>query len=321
MHLMYRLKRLALLGNPYILSDLSHNITQKLKQRKNAPSPAPQPHDITHSAIAENKVPSHVDRLTVMDNIEQVIFCIGAPRSGTTLLNSMLCNEHTYPMLPECSYITRLITHFNEIMHYSDVHRFNAYAAHKERLIEIYKKPIWDFIATAVHHQAPSKINKPLVLKDPMLSFQLNNLDYFFNKYKCIAILRDPRDIIASTIKVRKKQKSTINFKRMVHDLFQFFFLLDNFETQSPYLIVKYEDLVLNTQDTLRNIENFVTYPIYSDASSNYSFDTSDPTYSKNYGKAITSASVHNFKQELNRFQVQYIERCFAGFNKKYHLF
>lgn len=43
------------------------------------------------------------------------VLVIGAPRSGATLIGGLLCaGDQSFPMLPECTYITQIIRHFHE---------------------------------------------------------------------------------------------------------------------------------------------------------------------------------------------------------------
>lgn len=63
----------------------------------------------------------------------------GAPRSGTSLLTGLLsAGKEVSPMLPECTYITQIIQHFHNLLHYSDPQRFAAYAIDESTFAGMY---------------------------------------------------------------------------------------------------------------------------------------------------------------------------------------
>ncbi len=58
----------------------------------------------------------------------KLIVVSGPPRSGTTLANRILCaSPGCAPFLPECSFITKQIEQYANILLYSDRERFSAY--------------------------------------------------------------------------------------------------------------------------------------------------------------------------------------------------
>src|SRR5512146_756071 len=98
------------------------------------------------------------------------ILVSGAPRSGTTLLGGLLSSgDQSFPMLPECSYITQIIRHFHDFLHYSDPQRFAAYAIDEATLSGMYERMVQDMLQTAWSHFKGMPY-KYLILKDPELT-------------------------------------------------------------------------------------------------------------------------------------------------------
>lgn len=125
------------------------------------------------------------------------IFVVGPPRSGTTLINSLLTGGAIHPMLPECTYFTRIINLYNEIKLYPEQKRFAAYFGSEEFLGEIFQLLIRDLLAnTRTKAGGKSDI---LVLKDPKLTLIMDAIvDLVDEPMKYVFCVRDPRDVVAS---------------------------------------------------------------------------------------------------------------------------
>lgn len=83
-------------------------------------------------------------------NIPKIII-LGAPRSGTTLANGIICNNnYTYPQLPECTYITQLIKHCNDFIMFSDSARFKTYGNDENTLVNSYQVLVDSLISNAL---------------------------------------------------------------------------------------------------------------------------------------------------------------------------
>ncbi|WP_038246565.1 sulfotransferase family protein [Ghiorsea bivora] len=66
-----------------------------------------------------------------------IVFVAGLPRSGTTLISGLLQGEEAYPMLPECIYLTRIISLCHKIKTYPDKTRFTSFIKSNEGAYEL----------------------------------------------------------------------------------------------------------------------------------------------------------------------------------------
>lgn len=131
------------------------------------------------------------------------IFVVGPPRSGTTLVYSMLANEF---FLPECTFVSTLMKVFDETYKFSDDERFNYYGHNLANTVEIFKKPIYDLLYTAISKVGGNSSDR-FVYKDPILSLYLEYFELFFDhSFKIVFCVRDPRDVVSSMYNVLKKQ-------------------------------------------------------------------------------------------------------------------
>lgn len=136
------------------------------------------------------------------------VLVIGAPRSGTTLLAGLLsADDQASPMLPECTYITQIIQHFHNLLHYSDPQRFAAYAIDEPTLVGMYRGMVDSMLKTVQSHF--NEIDyRYLILKDPELTQLIDLIPRFFGEdSKTVCVVRDPRAVIASMLEVENKKK------------------------------------------------------------------------------------------------------------------
>ena len=95
------------------------------------------------------------------------VLVVGAPRSGTTLVAGLLsAGKKASPGLPECTFLTQIIQHYYNLIHYSDQQRFAAYAINKETLTKVYRDMI-DSMLSIVRSHFKNVDYQYLILKDP----------------------------------------------------------------------------------------------------------------------------------------------------------
>lgn len=277
-----------------------------------------------------------------VNNIPKILI-IGAPRSGTTLVNGIICNnDHTYPLLPECTYITQLMKHCHEFILYSDRARFEAYGAEENSLIKNYQTLINSLIRNALvdFEYEPGKC---LVMKDPEMTLLSDEIPkYFGSSTKVVAVVRDPRNLLVSFRKVYKakttsllkqflKQRDTNSFsqliltfferKRLIKDVFNYYWRLHN---SAIYMsgcvhVVRYENLLSKDEKEFKELEDYLGFNVARSGfgATKYEFDTKDFTHSSNYGKSITQPE-SDFKKTLSKRVVKKIKITFSGLNEIY---
>lgn len=247
-------------------------------------------------------------------------FVAGPPRSGTTLLAGMISGGEAYPMLPECTLLTAAVKAYYNTREYCESSRRSAYIRNDEFLDKIYR----DFISSMIANVL-SGFNfhrKYLVLKDPVLSLYLKELPRLLNNFsmKLIYCVRNPRDIISSIIDIERKKNSEIKIDEIINNIFIYFWGLHLFREQYtdgklPLLIVRYEDIIANTAETINGIERFIGYPPnaggYGERA--FEFDQKDPFYSNNYGGPIVADRIGVADRTLPPDFLTAIDDVFSG--------
>lgn len=269
--------------------------------------------------------------------LPNITIVVGAPRSGTTLLDGLLCaGENSYPMLPECTYITQIINHYHDFLNYSDPQRFAAYAIDEVTLSGMYERMVKDMLATVFSHFKGMPYQN-LVLKDPMLTLLIDLIPKFFgSQSKVVYIVRDPRSVIASMLKVEQLKKRALTneeipplngksssewFKNLASEIFNFYWRAHSAQLFKDGMVhtVRFENIVSRDDAEFKSIEQFLGYSIGREGFGKvyFDFDRHDATFSENYGKAI-QVPVSDFRKVLNNGQISEIEAMFAGYNLTY---
>jgi hypothetical protein len=271
------------------------------------------------------------------------IMVIGAPRSGTTLLSGLLsAGDDASPMLPECTYITQIIQHFHNFLHYSDPQRFAAYAIDELTLAGMYSAMVDSMLETVQSHFDEIDYHY-LILKDPELTPLVDLIPRFFGEdSKTVCVVRDPRAVIASMLGVeRKKSKdlrsawikspgwlATNNLvnqmlrgRRLISDFFEYYWRLHESQLykSGAVHVVRYERIVSQEEDEFVRLEDFLGFAVGREGFGkvHFDFDHDDPTYSAGYGQAI-QAPVADFRKKLTHRQIRTIEKMFSGMNAIY---
>jgi hypothetical protein len=257
-------------------------------------------------------------------SMKKIIFVVGAPRSGTTLLNSLICgNDLVYPMIPECTFMTSTIDLYGRILRYSDAERFRFYARNEDHLKEVFRPAIRGLLQNALDVLAENFGDKEyLAFKDPVLTLHIDLLSHFFCKdeYKIVSIIRNPFDVVASMLKVKRIDTADkASLVSIVNDLFNYYYLIEKNITSNS-MIVRYEDIAQKNENTFSQLDAFLEFSISRDSYSNvmFSFDKNDPFYSENYGKPITNSAIDKGLKSLSVEQVEYIEEVMCGVNSRF---
>lgn len=272
------------------------------------------------------------------------VIVIGAPRSGTTLVGGLLCEgDQSFPMLPECTYITQIIDKYYNFLHYSDAQRFAAYAINEETLSRIFENMVQRLLSTVLSH-FDGMPYQYLVLKDPELTLHVDLIPRFFgNRSKVVCVVRDPRAVVASLVKVERLKRSSVwdefrkscnlrtlsnmmqhfvNERLITANIFNYFLRVhsSNMNNQKAVHFVRFENIISHDEAEFQKLETFLGFSVGREGFGkvHFDFDRKDATYSENYGKAI-QAPTTNYKSTLNKFHILKIERLFAMYNKIYN--
>lgn len=175
------------------------------------------------------------------DDDSKLVFLVGFPRSGTTLLDSILRSHSKINVLEEKPFILD-IRHNYFKKYNNDLSCLLNLTQNDKDLIRknYFKKILYD----------QSDNNKIIVDKFPLSIIELGFIKCIFPNSKIILSMRHPCDVVTScffsSFKLNDaminflKWKDTIYFYNKVLDLFSFY----EKELQLDYLLVKYENVV-----------------------------------------------------------------------------
>ena len=198
------------------------------------------------------------------------IFVGGSQRSGTTLMQTILCaSGATNPMVGEAKYFRQLV---------------QAYAFGKRQFpaeTRDYFKDLEDLRAFhgglmesfLAHTLARFEGAKHLVLKEPHLTMLFPELAELLPQAKFVCVVRDPRDVIASMIEVGRK----LDAQGIADDPMGRMFVSRNMRALSQhylsfylpalrsadagfaarYLFLRYEDLVQKPDEAMKQVAEF----------------------------------------------------------------
>ncbi len=192
-------------------------------------------------------------------------FVGGSQRAGTTLLQQLLCQDKTVnPMIREASYFRVLVQAYHYGKH-DFTHDARYYFDTPGELRDFHRKIIAGFIEHT-RGRFPGASN--LVLKDPLLTMYFPEILELVDDVLFVIILRDPRDAIASMVRVGDKLAAEgephffqqRNMKQLSSHYKKFYIpalTRKNVEFKNKSLIIRYEDLVSHTDKTLEILRRF----------------------------------------------------------------
>lgn len=271
------------------------------------------------------------------------VLVIGAPRSGTTLLAGLLsAGKEASPMLPECTHITQVIQQFHNILHYSDPQRFAAYAINESVLAGMYCGMVEAMLATVRSHFNDIEY-RYLILKDPELSQLIDWIPSFFGEEsKTVCVVRDPRAVIASMLKIERKKKRDLwsawrktpnrfiahdivnqvfRESRLISDFFMYYWKVQDSQLRKRGAahIVSFEKITARDEGEFRRLEGYLGFNIGREGFGkvHFDFDRADPTFSAGYGRTIQATST-NFRTILTHLQIRKIKAAYSGLNEIY---
>lgn len=262
-----------------------------------------------------------------MENKKQIFIC-GVPRSGTTMLASMLATNDLCIAPPESDfYINFYKKHFSnakskinsellidyinrnyrfkqwgincdtEIRQLNKIETIN-YSKVYNILIEKYGRSIEKYHEDSIYvNHTPSNL----------LNFSIiNNL---FPDSKWVYIIRDPRAVFNSVKDLDWGANSAISLSNLwLEYLCNYYSIKEGLNEKIT--MVKYEDLLINPEIELKRICDFVNIPYHNSMINGNGFDV--PNYSKKQhnlvGKPIQIDRINKWKDTLSTKDIELIE-------------
>tara|TARA_B100000989_G_scaffold219710_1_gene167617 strand:- start:2344 stop:3996 length:1653 start_codon:yes stop_codon:yes gene_type:complete len=188
-------------------------------------------------------------------NDENLVFLIGFPRSGTTLLDNILRSHSEINVLEEKPYLLNLRHDFFK--------QNNNYLSSLLNITQDIKDKIRDKYFEKIFTQISN--NKRIIVdKFPLTIIELGFVKCIFPNAKIILAMRHPCDVVTSCFFSSFKMNdamvnfldwnSTIQFYNKVFDLFEFY----SDEMSLSFITIKYEDLIINFRDNVQKITKYI---------------------------------------------------------------
>jgi len=190
---------------------------------------------------------------------KKLFFIAGLPRSGSTLLGTLL-NQNPLIYTTHSSSFVEILYRTYSI--WNDKNFAEDFAGSKMKNMKI---PYLQEITQAYFKQ---QTDKPIVFDKRRHWHSIENIKMFkeiFNQEpKIICPVRNIEEIVASFKSIFLKNKKTLTLKNNIFDV-PFFHLKEtwNSEFKRCLLFVEYNDLVKSTQKTLNKIYDFIGQPYY----------------------------------------------------------
>ncbi len=210
-------------------------------------------------------------------NQQSPIFIIGMPRSGTSLMSSML-SAHPNISIPYSE--TKFISHWThrypnlnlDLKQDLDIF-WSKYSKSKSfSYLDIDKNKIQSFIfnknsssyqdilACMLQEYAIKMGKKRWGDKDPEAQKYIKKILRWFPNSRIIWMLRDPRSVIASTLATPWGKSNIIDYSLKWLDSVS---LLEQNINDQRILMIKYEDLVIQSELMLKKYATFLMKNIY----------------------------------------------------------
>lgn len=127
---------------------------------------------------------------------------VGVPRSGTSALHALTCTSlEVNPYMGEASYLRSMLMPFRQARAVFDQHTRYVFSSLEDlqkfhanlmrEVLEQYRR------ATGMPHR--------LVLKDPLLTGAVGEMNYLLPEVRVVLMLRNPGDVIASRLRVQER--------------------------------------------------------------------------------------------------------------------
>ncbi len=250
----------------------------------------------------------------------RLIYIVGVGRSGTSLLHSIIGSHSEIKSIPENKIFRYLSLLKSDLINHEDIYDLLLENTNLKRL-QISKKDVIEMIDKSSNHfDLYSNIlnyflernKKNICEKDPKSIDLIENLIKYDKQIKIIHIIRDPRSVVASRLKVKWTKFKSVIFHSLVYNsqLLNYDKKVNNIKTN--VIEIKYEDLVSNPEINIKSICNFLELNFEKSMLDFTSTSKKIVTNEELSWKKETFGSIKDFSQkwkyDLTIFQIFLIE-------------
>ena len=194
------------------------------------------------------------------------VFIVGMPRSGTTLIQGILCNTQKYFPMPETHFFSRVVYGLPEILSQEQLQNV-VLALYEKSRIEVDKnvllkhnsqKEVFEYVIGKFNTE-----NKDTFLeKTPRHVFFYSKILSYYPSAKFICMIREPKNVVSSQLtNTRIEKKSVIRLSFLYNKIAA---AILNIRDNNNVFIIKYEDLTNEPESILKKAFNFLAIPYNS---------------------------------------------------------
>lgn len=253
-------------------------------------------------------------------------FIGGAPRSGGTLLTSILCADRTTnPTLREAHYLREMVQAYRQGKQFCNTLEGGQYFRDLDELRRFSSTWVDAFLDQLKARYSPAT---NLVVKSFLMSVMFPAVFELLPEARFLISVRDPRDIACSQIDVGEKQRRQGQNVRFPRDVVRLsrenrHYYLPSMSFQHPdfqrqVLFVRYEDLVSDPDRQVERIRTFTGLALEDYDSSRFwagggrdfarDHAAGDPYINELYGKGMSPARVGRYQTMLTPDEIRSIE-------------
>lgn len=259
------------------------------------------------------------------------IFIGGGMRTGTTLLQRILCSTPgTNPLIAECQYLTAVMDQYAGMNAGFDVFLADYFESPQAFAVHV-RARVEEVLRITAERYRPARV---LVLKSPELTRHFAKLAAWFPPARFIVMLRDPRDAIASMLDVAERHRESGQPSALAgygRDMAKFVALFRSYykplardwdRLRERMLLVRYEDLVQDPDAALRLLAGFTGIelgsrhlaPNQGRVSKQFAKSGQRNVFVRGfvtplYSETLQASRVGRHRERLSADEIRYIER------------
>jgi hypothetical protein len=196
-----------------------------------------------------------------MNKFKNPVFIVGMPRSGTTLLQGILCNTHHYFPIPETHFFSIVTFGLKKsTLSYKSRRRIQHKLLKKSRIrldLESFANKFTEiqFFEHVINQYNIDGIDTFLE-KTPRHIFFYSKILKYYPDAKFICLIREPKNVISSQLSNSpKKNKSIIRLSLLYNKIAS---EISKAHQNSNVFLVRYEDLTIDPEKVLRQLFSFL---------------------------------------------------------------